>query len=88
MPQDKNGSLTTGLGVPSGSESIRLIPAISLFHQNRVSLNEDGLHTCLTDAPNRALFASDRRLDPQSRPSTSMLHSRNLQQATGSFPSV
>jgi hypothetical protein len=63
VPEDKNGSLTMEFSVPTGFEGIRLIPAIGLFHQNRVSLNEDGSLTWLPDAPNPVMIASDLSLD-------------------------
>lgn len=63
VPKQKNGSLTMEFTVPTGFEGIRLIPAIGLFHQNRVSLNEDGSLTWLPDAPNPVMIASDPSLD-------------------------
>ena len=63
VPEEKNGRLTMEFPVRSGLEGISLIPAIGLFHQNRVTLNEDGSLTWLPDAPNPVMIASDLSLD-------------------------
>ncbi len=59
IPEEKNGSLTMEFTVPEGYDGIRLVPAIGLFHHNRVEVGEDGLLSYLPDAPNPVMIASD-----------------------------
>lgn len=63
VPEEKNGSVTMEFTVPTGFEGLRLVPAIGLFHQNRVALGEDGSLAWLPDAPNPVMIASDPSLD-------------------------
>ena len=61
---DNNGSLTMEFSVPTGFEGLRFVPVIGLYHQSRVTLNEDGSVTPIPDAPNPIMIASDLSRDP------------------------
>ncbi len=63
VPEEKNGRLTMEFTVPEGREGIRLIPAVGLFHQNRVVLEQDGSLDWLPEAPQPVMIASDQSLD-------------------------
>ena len=63
VPEARNGSVAMEFTVPASFEGLRLVPAVGLFHRNRVSLDADGWLTQLPDAPNPVMIASDLSLD-------------------------
>lgn len=63
VPEEMNGTATMEFAVPEGREGIRLVPVIGIYHQNRVSLGEDGSLTWLPEAPNPVMIASDPAVD-------------------------
>ena len=63
VPEEMNGTTTMEFTVPPGFNGIRLVPVIGIYHQNRVSLGEDGSLDWLPDAPNPVMIASDPGVD-------------------------
>lgn len=63
VPDQMNGSVRMEFAVPPGRDGIRLIPAIGLYHRNRVSIDDKGALTWLPDAPHPVMIASDPGLD-------------------------
>lgn len=63
VPETKAGTVTLEFEVPDRFDGIRLVPAVGLYHQNRVELAEDGSLSWLPDAPHPIMIASDVSLD-------------------------
>lgn len=63
VPEEMNGTAAMEFTVPPGFEGIRLVPVVGIYHQNRVSLGEDGSLAWLPEAPNPVMIASDPSVD-------------------------
>jgi hypothetical protein len=63
VPQTKAGSVSLEFDVPKGYEGISLVPAIGLYHKNRIEIGKDGNLTWIPGSPMPVMIASDMSVD-------------------------